>query len=114
MVLKIGVMTHVLHITLSIMSHEQSDEPPPLEDVSGEGPQPQCDPPSEVDPPESDFPLDHLTKLDDQLNRPKWVVPVRADDDLERLLKASIKLCREGAFVYHFSVYCVHTTPIWK
>ena len=44
------------------------------------------------------FPLEHLAKLDDQLNRPKWVVPVRPDDDLERLLKASIKLCREGGF----------------
>ena len=43
-----------------------------------------------------EFPLDHLAKLDDQLNRPKWVVPVRPDDDLERLLRAAIKLCREG------------------
>lgn len=42
------------------------------------------------------FPLDHLARLDEQLGRPKWVVPVRQDDDLERLLRASIKLCREG------------------
>lgn len=43
-----------------------------------------------------DFPLDHLARLDEQLGRPKWVVPVRHDDDLERLLRASIKLCKEG------------------
>lgn len=47
-----------------------------------------------------EFPLDHLAKLDDQLNRPKWVVPVRPDDDLERLLRAAIKLCREGECFY--------------
>ena len=45
---------------------------------------------------EGDFPLDHLARLDEQLGRPKWVVPVRQDDDLERLLRASIKLCKEG------------------
>ena len=43
-----------------------------------------------------DFPLDHLARLDEQLSRPKWVVPVRHDDDLERLLRASIRLCKEG------------------
>ena len=82
----------------------QNDEPPPLEELSGDGaaPQPQ---PNESAKPDStpteaaDFPLDHLAKLDDQLNRPKWVVPVRPDDDLERLLRASIKLCQEGGLV---------------
>ena len=43
-----------------------------------------------------DFPQDHLARLDEQLSRPKWVVPVRHDDDLERLLRASIRLCRES------------------
>ena len=43
-----------------------------------------------------DFPLDHLARLDEQLGRPKWVVPVRHNDDLERLLRASIRLCKEG------------------
>lgn len=45
-----------------------------------------------------DFPLDHLTRLDEQLSRPKWVVPVRHDDDLERLLQASIRLCKESTY----------------
>ena len=43
-----------------------------------------------------DFPLDHLARLDEQLGRPKWVVPVRHGDDLELLLQASIRLCRES------------------
>ena len=43
-----------------------------------------------------EFPLDHLARLDEQLGRPKWVVPVRHDDDLERLLRASIRLCKQG------------------
>ena len=49
--------------------------------------------------PVSDFPLDHLSRLDEQLGRPKWVVPVRPDDDLERLIKAAITLCREGEWL---------------
>ena len=48
--------------------------------------------------------MDHLARLDEQLGRPKWVVPVRPDDDLERLLKASIKLCKQGAHVLSFLV----------
>ena len=44
----------------------------------------------------SDFPLDRLNKLDEQLSRPKWVVPVRPGDDLEILLRSSIKLCVES------------------
>jgi len=75
-----------------------SDEPPPLEDstndtvtVSGE----------------VEFPVDHLTHLDEQLGRPKWVVPVRPDDDLERLLRASIKLCKQGVCIYCMFIVCV-------
>ena len=56
-----------------------------------------------------EFPLDHLAKLDDQLNRPKWVVPVRPDDDLERLLRAAIKLCREGEYMYFQCFLLTHT-----
>lgn len=47
----------------------------------------------------AEFPLDRLSKLDEQLNRPKWVVPVRPGDDLEMLLRHSIKLCKEGKWV---------------
>lgn len=55
-----------------------------------------------------EFPVDHLARLDEQLGRPKWVVPVRPDDDLERLLKASIKLCKQGASID----VCV-ATAVW-
>ena len=53
---------------------------------------------------EVEFPVDHLARLDEQLGRPKWVVPVRPDDDLERLLKASIKLCKQGAYTLYMCV----------
>ena len=46
----------------------------------------------------SEFPVDRLAKLDEQLSRPKWVVPVRPGDDLEILLKSAVKLCKEGKY----------------
>lgn len=78
---------------------DESDEPPPLEELSGDSVtagQSQPDQSGDGSQQDAEFPLDHLAKLDDQLNRPKWVVPVRPDDDLERLLRAAVKLCREG------------------
>lgn len=45
---------------------------------------------------EEDFPLKQLSSLDEQLGRPKWVVPVRTNDELEVLTKAAIRLAREG------------------
>ena len=66
-----------------------SEEPPPLEDATGD---------AVTGSGEVQFPVEHLTHLDEQLGRPKWVVPVRPDDDLERLLKAAIKLCKQGGW----------------
>lgn len=40
------------------------------------------------------FPLTELSKLDEMINRPRWVVPVLPKGELEVLLEASIKLCR--------------------
>ena len=73
-------------------------------------PQPQSDQPDrpgQQDTEAVEFPVDHLAKLDDQLNRPKWVVPVRPDDDLERLLRAAIKLCQEGEYNVFLDGYMV-------
>lgn len=42
------------------------------------------------------FPLSELSKLDEMINRPRWVVPVLPKGELEVLLEASIKLCRAG------------------
>jgi len=45
---------------------------------------------------EPPFPIGALEALDEQLNRLRWVVPVLPRSDLEQLLRASIKLCRDG------------------
>ena len=42
------------------------------------------------------FPLSELSKLDEMINRPRWVVPVLPKGELEVLLEASIRLCRAG------------------
>lgn len=98
---------HCTHTLIRIHVQKQDDDPPPLEELSNDSMAPQPQPndlrqSNGTGQEDSEtgvlFPLEHLAKLDDQLNRPKWVVPVRPDDDLERLLKASIKLCREGGF----------------
>lgn len=48
---------------------------------------------------EPEFPVDVLTSLDEQLNRPRWVVPVLPKSDLEQLLEASIKLAKAGNYI---------------
>lgn len=45
---------------------------------------------------EPEFPLTELAKLDEMINRPRWVVPVLAKGELEVLLDATTKLCKEG------------------
>ena len=49
--------------------------------------------------------MEVLASLDEQLNRPKWVVPVRPGDELEKLLRMSIVMCKEGTA----SFVCVWT-----
>lgn len=45
---------------------------------------------------EPDFPMVELGRLDEMINRPRWVVPVLPNGELEVLLEAAIKLCKEG------------------
>ncbi|XP_065840866.1 ubiquitin carboxyl-terminal hydrolase 9X-like [Oscarella lobularis] len=45
---------------------------------------------------DANFPVKLLQKLDDSLNRTKWIVPVTPRGDLEVLLLASIGLCKRG------------------
>ncbi|XP_049518741.1 probable ubiquitin carboxyl-terminal hydrolase FAF-X [Dermacentor silvarum] len=84
-------------------------EPPPAsnhEEVSvGSQPQQQLaeEPPAEEAPPfvvveeeEEEFPLAELARLDEMINRPRWVVPVLPKGELEVLLEAAIRLCRQG------------------
>ncbi len=40
------------------------------------------------------FPINDLQRLDEMLNRTRWVVPVLPKNELELLLDASILLCR--------------------
>ena len=50
------------------------------------------------------FPLAELSKLDEMINRPRWVVPVLPKGELEVLLEASIKLCRAGKIKTNYSI----------
>lgn len=45
---------------------------------------------------ESEFPHAELSKLDEMINRTRWVVPVLPKGELEVLLDVVIKLCKEG------------------
>ena len=74
----------------------EDDSPPSLVEVEGSGEPPSTKPVEDDSAQNSEFPIDSLTRLDEQLGRPKWVVPVRPGDDLEKLLVAAIRLCREG------------------
>jgi len=51
---------------------------------------------NELDDIEVDFPLAELARLDEMINRPRWVVPVLHNGELEVLLDASINLCKQG------------------
>ena len=42
------------------------------------------------------FPNDELARLDEMVNRPKWVIPVLPNGELEVLIDASIKLAKKG------------------
>lgn len=45
---------------------------------------------------EPEFPVRDLQKLDESLNKTKWVVPVTPGAELEILLDAAIDLCKRG------------------
>lgn len=42
------------------------------------------------------FPNNELSRLDEMVNRPKWVIPVLPNGELEILLEAVIKLSKKG------------------
>jgi len=49
-----------------------------------------------ADDQEVEFPHAELARLDEMINRPRWVVPVLQKGELEILLDASIALCKAG------------------
>jgi len=53
-----------------------------------------------------EFPLTSLAKLDDMINRPRWVVPVLPEGELEVLLKAAIALSKKGVKPYSLNSPC--------
>jgi len=53
-----------------------------------------------ADDQEVEFPLVELARLDEMINRPRWVVPVLHNGELEILLDASIVLCKKGWFYW--------------
>ena len=55
------------------------------------------------------FPNDELARLDEMVNRPKWVIPVLPNGELEVLIDASIRLAKKGK-VDPF--LCSHATVI--
>ncbi|XP_019504479.1 PREDICTED: probable ubiquitin carboxyl-terminal hydrolase FAF-X [Hipposideros armiger] len=70
-------------------SNENSPATPP--DEQGQG-----DAPPQVEDEEPAFPHTDLAKLDDMINRPRWVVPVLPKGELEVLLEAAIDLSKKG------------------
>ncbi|XP_036281525.1 probable ubiquitin carboxyl-terminal hydrolase FAF-X isoform X4 [Pipistrellus kuhlii] len=70
-------------------SNENSPAMPPDEQGQGDAPPQQEDE-------EPDFPHNDLAKLDDMINRPRWVVPVLPKGELEVLLEAAIDLSKKG------------------
>eukprot|EP00794_Sanderia_malayensis_P010838 gene10838-11990_t len=42
------------------------------------------------------YPKNELARLDEMVNRPKWVIPVLPNGELEVLLEATIKLAKQG------------------
>lgn len=49
---------------------------------------------------EPDFPHAELARLDEMINRPRWVVPVLSKGELEVLLDAAIDLCKRGRNIH--------------
>ncbi|XP_045061562.1 probable ubiquitin carboxyl-terminal hydrolase FAF-X isoform X2 [Coregonus clupeaformis] len=91
---------------------DAQSQPPPTQ-AQMASPNPSSTEPSPVSPPAAEeqgqgdsgplleeeepaFPHTDLAKLDDMINRPRWVVPVLPKGELEVLLEAAIDLCKKG------------------
>lgn len=44
------------------------------------------------------FPVSDLSRLDEMISNPRWVVPVLPGGQLEILLESAINLCKKGMF----------------
>ncbi|KAJ8282529.1 hypothetical protein COCON_G00050480 [Conger conger] len=70
-------------------SNENSPVSPPEDQGQGDNP-------PQLEEEEPAFPHTDLAKLDDMINRPRWVVPVLPKGELEVLLEAAIDLSKKG------------------
>lgn len=43
------------------------------------------------------FPTDDLTKLEEQVNRIRWTIPVLTDGELIKCLRAAVRLARKSS-----------------
>ena len=99
-------------------THQGTTQVPPTGHQNSSGPQPSGSvtvteevAPADVsidlvdlkDDQEPDFPVVELGRLDEMINRPRWVVPVLPKGELEVLLDAAIKLCKEGKYICRFA-----------
>ncbi|KAH7965021.1 hypothetical protein HPB49_002871 [Dermacentor silvarum] len=96
---------HLPRTVLLLPTNHYSIEPARILLEMQQQPQQQLaeEPPAEEAPPsvvveeeEEEFPLAELARLDEMINRPRWVVPVLPKGELEVLLEAAIRLCRQG------------------
>lgn|SRR6218665_1259642 len=58
---------------------------------------------------EPEFPHAEMARLDEMINRPRWVVPVLHNGELEILLDAVIDLCKKGKIlrtIFHICRKC--------
>ncbi|XP_062303511.1 probable ubiquitin carboxyl-terminal hydrolase FAF-X isoform X2 [Osmerus eperlanus] len=74
-------------------SPSSSTEPSPVSPAEEQG---QGDAAPALEEDEPAFPHTDLAKLDDMINRPRWVVPVLPKGELEVLLEAAIDLSKKG------------------
>ena len=90
---------------------EPSENQPVQHDEGGSGGNPAATGAMEVpEDYEPDFPQAELTKLDEMINRPRWVVPVLPKGELEVLLEAAIELCKKGRC--NTAIQCVFTSRL--
>ena len=88
-----------VHDAPSITTTVSPEDAPPQQlpvqhDETGQGDGTKDDAPGDGD--ETVFPTAELARLDEMISRPRWVVPVLPNGELEVLLKAAIELCRKG------------------
>ncbi|KTF83353.1 hypothetical protein cypCar_00045221, partial [Cyprinus carpio] len=82
-------------------SNETSPIGPPEEAGQGEAP-----PTQEEEEPA--FPHTDLAKLDEMINRPRWVVPVLPKGELEVLLEAAVDLSKKGPMSRGWLVHLIN------